>query len=298
MKLKADVVVMTTPDLQRYYLKRSLVREDVEYIYIDHGMGSINITLRTGALDHYDTIFASGPQQVDEIRKIEKLRNTKKKKIVEVGYPLMDNLINKHNSIIHNFKDKKTILIAPSYQEDNILLSCIDEILDNLIDKNYKIIVRPHPQFIKRNNEKIEELLEKYKSKFNSDFYFELDFSSNETIYTADLLITDWSGICFEYSLSTMKPTLFVNTKLKVINKDYSRIDIEPLDITIRNIIGKTIEKNQIKDIDIIIQQLLLNQEIYKKQILKTRQQHLFNLGESAKIGAEYIIKRIKKGDI
>ena len=36
MKMDADIVVMTMPDLQRYHIKRSLVKKDVEYIYIDH----------------------------------------------------------------------------------------------------------------------------------------------------------------------------------------------------------------------------------------------------------------------
>ena len=86
----------------------------------------------------------------------------------------MDDLIEKVNNIENKkINDKKMILIAPSHQEDNILESCIDEMLNQLLDKDYKIIVRPHPQFIRRSKQKIDELLEKYKDKFNEDFYFE-----------------------------------------------------------------------------------------------------------------------------
>jgi thiol-disulfide isomerase/thioredoxin len=60
----------------------------------------------------------------------------------------------------------------------------------------------------------MKQLVEKYKDKFNDNFIFELDFSSNKTIYCADLVITDWSGIGMEYSLSTAKPTLYINTKI------------------------------------------------------------------------------------
>ena len=49
MRMDADIVVMTTPDLQKYYIKRSMVRDDVEYVYIDHGMNSVNLMLRKGA---------------------------------------------------------------------------------------------------------------------------------------------------------------------------------------------------------------------------------------------------------
>lgn len=289
MKLEANKVIMTTPDLQKYYLKRSLVKEDIEYIYLDHGMTSLNLTLRTGALDYFDTIFANGPEQVKEIREIEELRNTKKKQIVEVGFPLMDDLIEEYNK--NKCKNrKKTILIAPSHQKDNILESCIDNILEQLIDTEYRVIVRPHPQYIQRKPERIEELTDKYKDKFSDDFKFELDFSSNENVYLADLVITDWSGIGMEYALATTKPTLYINTKMKVINKDYEKIDTKPLDITIRNKIGKAIEKEETKEIKKVVDELIVNQTKYKEENIKIRERYLFNLGKSSKIAAEYII--------
>ena len=289
MKLEANKVVMTTPDLQKYYLKRSLVKEDIEYIYLDHGMTSLNLTLRTGALDYFDTIFANGPEQVKEIREIEELRNTKKKQIVEVGFPLMDDLIEEYNKN-KNENEKKTILIAPSHQKDNILESCIDNILGQLLDSEYRVIVRPHPQYIQRKPERIEELTYKYKDKFSDNFKFELDFSSNENVYLADLVITDWSGIGMEYSLATTKPTLYINTKMKVINKDYEKIDTKPLDIIIRNKIGKAIDKEETKEIKKIVDELITNQNKYKEENIKVREKYLFNLGESSKIAAEYII--------
>ena len=289
MKLDANKVVMTTPDLQKYYLKRSLVKEDIEYIYLDHGMTSLNLTLRTGALDYFDTIFANGPEQVKEIREIEELRNTKKKQIVKVGFPLMDDLIEEYNKN-KSENEKKTILIAPSHQKDNILESCIDNILEQLLDTEYRVIVRPHPQYIQRKPERIEELTDKYKDKFSDDFKFELDFSSNENVYLADLVITDWSGIGMEYSLATTKPTLYINTKMKVINKDYEKIDTKPLDIIIRNKIGKAIDKEETKEIKKIVDELITNQNKYKEENIKVREKYLFNLGESSKIAAEYII--------
>lgn len=289
MKLEANKVVMTTPDLQKYYLKRSLVKEDIEYIYLDHGMTSLNLTLRTGALDYFDTIFANGPEQVKEIREIEELRNTKKKQIVKVGFPLMDDLIEEYNKN-KSENEKKTILIAPSHQKDNILESCVDNILEQLLDTEYRVIVRPHPQYIQRKPERIEELTDKYKDKFSDNFKFELDFSSNENVYLADLVITDWSGIGMEYSLATTKPTLYINTKMKVINKDYEKIDTKPLDIIIRNKIGKAIEKEETKEIKKIVDELITNQNKYKEENIKVREKYLFNLGESSKIAAEYII--------
>ena len=38
MKVDSEIMVMTTPDLNTYHLKRSYVKKDVEYIYMFHGL--------------------------------------------------------------------------------------------------------------------------------------------------------------------------------------------------------------------------------------------------------------------
>ena len=80
MKLECNIVVMTTPDLEKYHIKRSKVKRNIEYIYLDHGCSSLNLTYRTGALDYFNTIFAVSREQAIEVREIEKLRGTKKKR--------------------------------------------------------------------------------------------------------------------------------------------------------------------------------------------------------------------------
>ena len=69
MKMDADVVVMTMPDLQNFHIKRSYVRKDIEYIFVPHSMGSLNLTMRYQSMDHYDTVFAVGKDQREELEK-------------------------------------------------------------------------------------------------------------------------------------------------------------------------------------------------------------------------------------
>ena len=57
MKMDADMVIMTMPDLQNFHIKRSYVRKDVEYVYVPHGLDSLNLTMRTGSVDHYDAVL-------------------------------------------------------------------------------------------------------------------------------------------------------------------------------------------------------------------------------------------------
>lgn len=295
MKMDSDIVVMTTPDLQRFYLKRSMVRKDIEYIFTDHGLTSSNLAYREGALDYYDTIFATSIQQVDEIKAIEELRKTKRKNIVKTGYCLIDQMIKEYNNLDEKENRIKTILIAPSYQEDNIMDSCLDEIVSNLLEKNLKIIVRPHPQYIKRNPLKMQEILEKYKKYFNENFKIQQDFSDTDTIYKADIVITDWSGIGYEFAFATAKPCLFINTKIKIINPAYNEIDVIPADVTFRNVIGKSIDKEQVQNIFEYVEELFNNQKKYKEKIIETRDKYLFNVGRVSEIQGKYIIDKLEE---
>ena len=295
MKLECDIVVMTTPDLEKYHIKRSKVKKNIEYIFIDHACISINMTYRTGALDYFDTIFVTSRLQGIEVREIEALRNTKKKKIVKYGYGLIDNMIAAYNALEQKKNEKPIILIAPSWQYDNILDSCLDDLLSELICDRYKVVVRPHPQYIRRFPVQMEEIMERYKDKFGPDFMIETDFSSNVTVYTADVVITDWSAIAFEFSFTTDKPSLFIDTEMKVVNKDYDKIKLKPFDITARNIIGKSVSKEEAKHIAHVVDDLMANQDSYKETISDLKKGYFYNLGHSGEAGADYIIERLEK---
>lgn len=298
MKLECKMVVMTTPDLEKYHIKRSKVKKDIEYVFLDHSCLSLNLTYRTGAFDYFDTIFAVSRNQGIEIREMEQLRNTQKKRIVKVGFGLIDNMIASYQKLDKTVNERPTILIAPSWQYDNILDSCLDNILSELVGDKYKVIVRPHPQYIRRFPVQMECILEKYHDKLNENFIIETDFSSNATVYTSDVVITDWSGIAFEFSFTTEKPTLFVNTQMKVVNKDYEKIKLKPIDITARDMVGKSISKEETKNISAVVDSLIENQSSYAQNIRDLKNNYFYNLGDSGEAAADYIIGRMSDSKV
>ena len=291
MRMDADIVVMTTPDLQKYYIKRSMVRDDVEYVYMDHGMNSVNLMLRKGALDAFDTVFCANANVADELRAQEKVYGLKEKNLVPYGYAMIDNMIRAYEKQPPVKNDPPVILIAPSWQEDNIMDSCIDGLLTALLPMQYRVIVRPHPQYVRHYPEKLQALQAKYASSPN--FTLQTDFSSNETVFNADVLVTDWSGTAYEYSFTTLKPCLFINTPMKVMNPDYRDIDVTPFDISIRNQIGIALEPGQIEQIAPAVHRLLHEQAFSPDSIAALRSQSLFNIGKAASVGADYLINRL-----
>lgn len=291
MKMEADIVCMTMPDLQKYHIKRSMVKNDIEYVYMDHGVGSLNLMLRKHALDYFDTVFVANELVYQEMRKQEEKYGLKERTLVKWGSGVIDNMIGAYQKAEKSENDKKTILIAPSWQQDNILDSCIESILEYVLGRGYHVVLRPHPQYVRHFKEKLLAMKECY-AEF-PDFELQLDFSSNSTVFNADILMTDWSGIAYEYSFTTLKPSLFINTPMKVMNPDYKEIDVVPFDIEIRDQVGISVELDEIGKLPEVVEQLL-NDKAYTKEAMEAvRDKYLYNVTKSGEVGATYLIQKL-----
>lgn len=291
MKMDADVVVMTMPDLENYHIKRSYIRKDIEYINVPHGMGSNNLTLRKGALDHFDTIFCSGIHQKIENEQTEAANSLPAKTCVEAGYPLLDEMRANYAKAEHKVNTRKKILVAPSWQKDNIIDSCLEQLLDNLKKTDCEIIVRPHPQEVRLKKEYMDSL----KAKYEPDgIEIQTDFTSNNPVMEADLLITDWSDISWEYAFTTLRPVLYINTPMKVMNPEWEKIEYPPLNIFLRDQLGKSLDVDQLDKAADIAAYLLANTESYQEKINSLAHEYVYNLDSSAEVGARYMIKAVQ----
>ena len=293
MRMDADIVAMTTPDLDNYYIKRSLVRKDVEYIYVPHDMMSVHMGFRKAALDHFDTIFCTGEHVAREVRKTEEVYSLPEKTLVKFGYPLEEKLEKAYEDMDKTPHAKREILIGPSWQEDNLLDSCVDTLIEQLMCEENHIIVRPHPEYVKRYPEKIKLLTEKYAGVPDEKLTFELDFTTNKSTYSSDLLITDWSAIAYEFCFSTKKPVLFVNTKMKMENPEWEKLGLTPAEIYLRDKVGVALEKSELDRTRTVADELMSSGEKYKEKIAALLHEHLYSYGTNGAEGAKYILRRL-----
>jgi len=181
------------------------------------------------------------------------------------------------------------ILIAPTWSEGNILETCIETIIEKLLPLPYEIIVRPHPEYIKRQGERIKEIKDKYKSHAN--LFMETESSNSTNILESNILITDWSGIATEFTWGMCKPVIFIDTPKKVHNEEYEKIDIEPLEDRTRNLLGKVLKTSDCANIVSEVEKILIKKDANKDHLKKLRNENIFNWGDSSKIAADYIIK-------
>lgn len=289
MKIEADVVVMTMPDLENYHIKRSYIKKDIEYIYVPHGLDSINLTMRKGSVDHFDTVLCTSRNQVEEIRATENVYRLPAKELIECGYPVLDDMRSAYKK--SDAHGNKQILIAPSWQADNIVDNCLEQILDALSGSGYNITVRPHPQHVRHKAEQMEKLKERYKNC--EDITIQTDFSSNSTVFNADLVITDWSGIAFEFAFTTCKPVLFINTPMKVMNPEYEKIDVIPMNIGVRSELGAELNLDELDKVKPVVDELIASQDKYVEKINNYIHDYVYNLDKSAVVAGRYIAQTI-----
>ncbi len=297
MLLETDTFVMTTPDLEKYYLKRSYIKKDIEYVYAPHDTMSSFFGFQENAFDNFDTILCVGEHFKKEILKAEEVYKLKPKTLVEFGFPLADYLAEmgaKENE--KREKEKRTIkeiLIAPSWQEDNLLDSSIDGIIESLYGEGYRLTVRPHPEYLKRYRAKFDKIQEKYKDYDKDKLVFETDFSANKSVYSSDIIITDWSGIGPEFCFATKRPAIFINTKEKCENPEWRKIGMVPVEMSLRKVLGAELSKEEVGNIKEKVDYLLSHGKEYEEKITEIFDKFLYNHGCAAEAGAKYLLSSI-----
>ena len=157
----------------------------------------------------------------------------------------------------------------------------------------YRIIVRPHPEYVKRYGARWEALKARYSALPEGELCFEGDFSSNNSVLTSDILITDWSSIPCEFCFATKKPAVFVDTTMKVSNPEYEDLGIEPTDISLRNRIGRSVAVKDVPSIGGVVEHMLATQDEWKESITEVLDGFVFNLGRGGEVAGEYLLTRM-----
>ena len=104
-------------------------------------------------------------------------------------------------------------------------------------------------------------------------------------------MITDWSGSALEFAFGFEKPILFVDVPKKINNPEYEKIDLVPIEVSIREKIGKIISPTRLESLPKELENLILQTDKFQKQIVDIRNEMIFNIKKSKKYGAETIIK-------
>ena len=162
--LSAGVVLMTTPGLQVYQLKRS--RNVKHYSNVLHAASDATM-MRLFALDYFDSVLCTGDYQKEDIRTLEKQRGISSKELVTVGCSYLDYNKQKIDAIPEEENHPFTVLVSPSWGPSSLLTKYGEKLLTPLVNTGWRIIVRPHPQSKKAEPKVLETLQAKYAENKN-----------------------------------------------------------------------------------------------------------------------------------
>ena len=204
--LNANIVLSTTPGLDVYQWKRS--KQVDYYVHIPHAASEITL-YRMFGIDYYDAILLSGEYQANDIRKLEKLRMLPEKEIHMIGIPYMDVMAERlaREGVVK--KNEKTVLLAPSWGKSAIFNRYGGKIIDVLLKTGYHIVVRPHPQSFTSEKEMIEKLMKEYPE--SDQLEWNRDTDNFDVLRRSDILISDFSGVIFDFTLVYDKPVIYTD---------------------------------------------------------------------------------------
>jgi hypothetical protein len=217
--LTADIVLMTTPGLDVYQLKRSKMVK--HYAHVLHASSDATM-YRLFGIDYFDSVLLSGDYQAEGIRMLEKLRGLPEKKLVTVGCTYLDVYAEKMNGISQEGDHPFTVLVSPSWGTSALLSKHGERLLDPLIKTGWRIILRPHPQSISAEKGMLDRLTDRYKEYAN--LIWDYDRDNIFSLAKADVMISDFSGIIFDYTFLCDKPVFYVNQDIDL--RPYDADDI------------------------------------------------------------------------
>lgn len=298
--LKADVVMMTTPQLHVLQIKRS--KSVKHYCHIIHALPHVDI-YEIFALDYFDSVFTNSVIHTDFIRQVEQTRKLKSKQITITGCSYLDVLNDKLNdyrkltqdkkiSFFKKDSDKHVVLIAPSWGRESLLAKYGMTLLQPLLDSKFNVIIRPHPQSYVSQKELIDDLTNKTKDYANAKWDTNIDniYAMDE----ADIMIGDFSGVIFDFVCLFEKPVITPEFNFNIIGYDLEDIYTTPWVKDALKQIGQNISLNELDNITNIIESMLINTDNLKeiKQNISSMKKLLW---EHQGLGGEVSAKEILK---
>ena len=288
-RLKADILISTTPGLDVYQWKRS--RDVRWYAFVMHNANDATL-FRMFGLDYYDEVFVSGEYQIEQIRKLEALRNLPKKELVLGGVPYLDSMEKKRSGSEKSGNGVMTVLLAPTWGKSGMLSRFGGRVIQAALDTGYHVIVRPHPQSFKSEKALMNELMKQYPD--SSQLEWNRDNDNFNVLSRSDVMVSDFSGVIFDFCLVFQKPVIFVDTEFDVSPYDAYWLEDETWTFSTMPKLGKCLTADNLERLKDMINEVTTGQN-YQAELRKAREETWANIGRSAQIITESLIEKEKE---
>ena len=287
--MNAGVVLATTPGLDVLQWKRS--PNVGKYVHILHQPGDTTF-YRMFGLDHYDAVLISGEYEERQLREIEKLRGIPRRDTCLTGITYLDTMKARYETLKKDTKDSgkssgiKTVLLAPTWGETAILSRFGERIISALVNTGYNIIIRPHPQSFESEKDLMNSLMSKFPE--SDKMHWNRDNDNFDVLSRSDIMITDFSGVMFDYALIFDRPFIYADIEFDKSPYDAAWLEEDMWTLKILPHIGIPLKEEDFYNIREVIDRTV-NDESLEKGRERARKETWANPGEAASRTVDYL---------
>jgi CDP-glycerol glycerophosphotransferase (TagB/SpsB family) len=285
--LNATLVLSTTPGLDVYQWKRSKTVK--HYMHIFHTAGEVT-RYRMFGIDYYDSLMIAGDHQEADIRELESLRGLPAKEIVKVGIPFMDEMAARLQKEGPAPAHPRTVLLAPTWGPSAIFSVHGGKIIDDLLKTGYHVIIRPHPQSFSSEKELMDKLMQEYPE--SEQLEWNRDRDNFDVLRRSDILISDFSGVVFDFSLIYDKPVIYTDPNFDIAPYDAWFLSHSLWTFSALPRIGQELKPDS--DIKTLID-TCIEDERYAKGRQEVRNEIWAHYGEGAVRAADFVMKKYEE---
>ena len=294
--LEADVCAMTTPGLDVLQIKRS--KGVKHYTHLIHAPTDVG-TYKQYSFDYFDSILLSGDHQSRSLRKLEELRGTPRKHLSKVGclyYDVMQRQLNELDPA--PVTGSPTVLVAPTWGENGLLQRCGSRILLPLLKRQWKVILRPHPQSHISEKDMLDRLREELRHYPN--LLWNSDNDGTQAMARANVMVSDISGVVFDFVFLFERPVITLRYDLNKIGLEVSDLPWDLWELSVLDTIGTRIEEDEVDGLPSVIERELATSD-RREKIRQLRDESVANFGHAAIAAADELMRirdefRIKQG--
>jgi hypothetical protein len=263
-RLKAEYVFMTMTELGHHAFQKS--KNVRRYVYVFHALVSLHQQYKKGAFNAYDVFLSPGVLFDGEIKNIMPAAG-----ILPYGYPILSAVA---ANIENQQKPVRKILLAPSWHEGCIFNTCFETLITALIKGDMQVSVRFHPEYRKRYYRRWKQI--QMIIKKNSFLILDTEPDVIRSLKEHELLITDRSGIAFEFALGKAVPVIYIDTEKKQMNTEAAsqRAAIEDV---YRQHTGISVAPEAVQSVPQVIQKIIANEADWRQQLQALKQELVYN---------------------
>ena len=292
--LEADICVLTTPGLDVLQIQRSPGVK--HYAHLVHSITDMAF-YKIYAFDYYDSVLCAGPHQLRSLRHLESLRGTAPKLLMESGCPYMDVFADDLDATgewdsAEDYEAKSMpasgvdsplprILIAPTWGRNGLLFRFGSDIIAPLAREGYEICLRPHPQSFLSEPDLIARLKKELAPWPNVSW--DSGASGLNAMRASDVLISDLSGIVFDYAFILERPVITLQFTPDTRGMEAADLPWQAWELDILSQIGAHVPPSGITRLPEIIASLPRS-DIFRERMRHLRAQSLYNFRSSGSV--------------